>query len=70
MRGGPIFAVYVFGTVEAAVGSARLFLSLWPANYRKRGAILNTRKGNVIVVFEEARTGVRQRLKAALKALD
>lgn len=70
VRGGPIFAVYVFGTVEDAFGSQGLFFSLWPANYHKHGAITNRRKANVVVVFEEGRVSVRRRMRAALDSLD
>jgi len=68
-QAGPIFQVDVYGTVSAAAAAESLIFILRPANYQIRGQVMNRRKANVVVMFEQGRPSVRRRLDAALADL-
>jgi hypothetical protein len=69
-RAGPVFRVDVYSNVSAAAAGESLVLILRPANYRLRGQVMNRRKANVVVMFEQGRPSVLRRLDAALADLE
>lgn len=68
-QGGPIFRVNLYRTVEDAATSEGVILYFQPPGYSVRGKVEQTRKGNVVVLYEDGRPVVVGRLNAALQGL-
>jgi len=70
VRAGPVFQVDVYPTVEAAAENDGTVFYMKPASYRVRGDVTTGRKGNVVVIFEEGRASLRERVRTALESLE
>lgn len=68
-QGGPIFRVDLYRTVEDAATNEGVILYLYPHGYSVRGRVEQTRKGNVVVLYEDGRPVVAGRVNAALQGL-